>query len=69
MDGPKSMAVLKEIERHFGKDIVKLDAEVNSFYIVSSIILLLRMWTRLRSSLKIRRILLLKILKSFSKLD
>jgi ATP-dependent RNA helicase DDX19/DBP5 len=31
VDGPKSMAVLKEIERHFGKDIVKLDAEVNSF--------------------------------------
>ena len=28
MDGPKSMAVLKDIERHFGKDIVKLDAEV-----------------------------------------
>ena len=28
VDGPKSMAVLKEIERHFGKDIVKLDAEV-----------------------------------------
>ena len=28
---PKSMAVLKEIERHFGKDIVKLDAEVKSF--------------------------------------
>jgi len=27
VDGPKSMGVLKEIERHFGKDIVKLDAE------------------------------------------
>ena len=27
VDGPKSMAVLKEIERHFGKDIAKLDAE------------------------------------------
>ena len=27
VDGPKSMAVMKEIERHFGKDIVKLDAE------------------------------------------
>ena len=31
VDGPKSMAVLKEIERHFGKDIIKLDAEVNTF--------------------------------------
>ena len=29
VDGPKSMAVLKEIERHFGKDIIKLDAEVS----------------------------------------
>ena len=28
VDGPKSMSVLKEIERHFGKDIAKLDAEV-----------------------------------------
>ena len=28
VDGPKSMAVMKEIERHFGKDIIKLDAEV-----------------------------------------
>ena len=28
VDGPKSMGVLKQIERHFGKDIVKLDAEV-----------------------------------------
>jgi len=27
VDGPKSMVVLKEIERHFGKDIAKLDAE------------------------------------------
>jgi len=27
VDGPKSMAVMKEIERHFGKDIIKLDAE------------------------------------------
>merc|ERR1712227_259325 len=27
VDGPKSMGVLKEIERHFGKDITKLDAE------------------------------------------
>jgi len=27
VDGPKSMTVLKEIERHFGKDIIKLDAE------------------------------------------
>jgi len=27
VDGPKSMQVLKEIERHFGKDIIKLDAE------------------------------------------
>merc|ERR1712241_779053 len=27
VDGPKSMSVLKEIERHFGKDISKLDAE------------------------------------------
>merc|ERR1712008_597764 len=27
VDGPKSMAVMKEIERHFGKDIAKLDAE------------------------------------------
>merc|ERR1719430_2222915 len=26
VDGPKSMTVLKEIERHFGKDIIKLDA-------------------------------------------
>ena len=30
MDGPKSMAVMKEIERHFGKDIIKLDAEVRN---------------------------------------
>ena len=30
MDGPKSMAVMKEIERHFGKDIIKLDAEVGN---------------------------------------
>ena len=28
VDGPKSMSVMKEIERHFGKDIIKLDAEV-----------------------------------------
>jgi hypothetical protein len=49
-DGPKSMAVLKEIERHFGKDIAKLDAEVDACLIVScSYILLLRMWMRLRS--------------------
>jgi len=27
VDGPKSMAILKEIENHFGKDIKKLDAE------------------------------------------
>ena len=31
VDGPKSMAVMKEIERHFGKDIVKLDAEVRIY--------------------------------------
>ena len=30
VDGPKSMAVMKEIERHFGKDIIKLDAEVRN---------------------------------------
>ena len=29
VDGPKSMTVLKDIESHFGKDIIKLDAEVN----------------------------------------
>ena len=28
VDGPKSMMVLKDIETHFGKDIIKLDAEV-----------------------------------------
>jgi len=27
VDGPKSMMVLKDIESHFGKDIIKLDAE------------------------------------------
>ena len=27
VDSPKSMAVMKEIEKHFGKDIHKLDAE------------------------------------------
>lgn len=27
VDSPQSMAILKEIEKHFGKDIVKLDAE------------------------------------------
>jgi len=27
VDGPKAMTILKEIERHFGKDIKKLDAE------------------------------------------
>lgn len=27
VDGPRSMAILKDIERHFGKDIIKLDAE------------------------------------------
>lgn len=27
VDSPKSMAILKEIEKHFGKDIIKLDAE------------------------------------------
>ena len=27
VDSPKSMTVLKEIEKHFGKDIIKLDAE------------------------------------------
>jgi len=27
VDGPKSMTVLKDIESHFGKDIIKLDAE------------------------------------------
>jgi len=27
VDSPKSMAVMKEIEKHFGKDIIKLDAE------------------------------------------
>jgi len=27
VDGPKSMAVMKDIEKHFGKDIVKLDAD------------------------------------------
>ena len=32
VDGPKSMAVMKEIERHFGKDIIKLDAEVRKIY-------------------------------------
>ena len=29
VDGPRSMALLKDIERHFGKDIIKLDAEVS----------------------------------------
>ncbi len=28
VDGPRSMTVLKEIERHFGRDIAKLDAGV-----------------------------------------
>ena len=32
MDGPKSMMVLKDIESHFGKDIIKLDAEVMIYY-------------------------------------
>ena len=32
VDGPKSMSVMKEIERHFGKDIIKLDAEVNESF-------------------------------------
>jgi ATP-dependent RNA helicase DDX19/DBP5 len=27
LDGARSMAILKDIERHFGKDIIKLDAE------------------------------------------
>ena len=40
VDGPKSMAVLKQIERHFGKDIVKLDAEVNIDVISSELILI-----------------------------
>jgi len=31
VDGPRSMALLKDIERHFGKDIIKLDAEVCFF--------------------------------------
>jgi ATP-dependent RNA helicase DDX19/DBP5 len=31
VDGPRSMALLKDIERHFGKDIIKLDAEVCLF--------------------------------------
>jgi ATP-dependent RNA helicase DDX19/DBP5 len=39
VDGPKSMAVLKQIERHFGKDIVKLDAEVNIDVISSELII------------------------------
>ena len=30
VDSPRSMAVMKEIEKHFGKDIVKLDTEVIS---------------------------------------
>ena len=41
VDGPKSMAVLKEIERHFGKDIVKLDAEVKSMLAVKYIVRLI----------------------------
>ena len=27
VDGPKSMKILREIEAHFGKPIIKLDAE------------------------------------------
>ena len=51
VDGPKSMAVLKEIERHFGKDILKLDSEVGSFKSVQSLLTVKcsRTWTRLRS--------------------
>ena len=33
VDSPKSMAVMKEIEKHFGKDIIKLDAEVKKNFI------------------------------------
>ena len=36
VDGPKSMSVLKEIERHFGKDIAKLDAEVLLLVLLTS---------------------------------
>ena len=53
VDGPKSMSVLKEIERHFGKDISKLDAEVGhlSLWDLKDIthVLSFRMLMRLRS--------------------
>ena len=52
VDGPKSMAVMKEIERHFGKDIIKLDAEVgnlNKAFFTFLILNGFRMWMRSRS--------------------
>ena len=52
VDGPKSMAVMKEIERHFGKDIIKLDAEVgnlNKTFLTFLILNGFRMWMRSRS--------------------
>ena len=52
VDGPKSMAVMKEIERHFGKDIIKLDAEVgnlNKAFFSFLILNYFRMWMRSRS--------------------
>ena len=52
VDGPKSMAVMKEIERHFGKDIIKLDAEVRNLRNILSITMIwnvFRMLMRSRS--------------------
>ena len=48
------MTVLKDIERHFGKDIVKLDAEVwYSVFFRTLYYLIIRMWMRLKNWPKI----------------